>query len=307
MAAGQANQPSSSTPRSMTGFGAARLEQGGVTAEGEIRSTNSRFLDLTVKLPRAWSSFEPEIRDLVSGELLRGRVEVYLERRGTSGEAGSVEFRRPLFDAALTVYRGVLAEFQCDSPEARARAIGDILSRREILNVSEGEPDLSAERSIVLDVVRRALEQLVAMRRTEGARLAEDVRGRLRTLEEVRVAVAAGAARSPEELRDRLLARIARLAPAVTLDESRYAAEVALLADRLDVTEEVVRIESHLAQFTVTLGQPPVGRKLEFLLQELGREFNTIGSKAQDATVQGLIVTAKTELERIREQIQNME
>jgi len=291
----------------MTGFGSAHDVDRAVRVDVEIKTANSRFLDLTIKAPRMYASFESDIRELVAETVERGRVEVLIGRVEQTGGARRLSFNQELFDATLAVYLRQFRAAGVDSTEARVDAIRDVLSRHEILEVAEGEVSVSRERSLLLGVVRRSLQGLQSMRQSEGKRLVSDLEERLERLVAVRRTIERQAAASPAAARARLAARIERLAPAVKVDPERLAAEVALLADRVDVTEELVRLESHVAQFRKALSTPIAGKKLDFLLQEFGREFNTIGSKAQDAAIQSVVVEAKAEMEKMREQVQNLE
>lgn len=293
--------------RSMTGFGAGRAESRGVRVDVEIKSANARFLDLTFKLPRLYAGFEPELRELLGRSLQRGRVEVTIGRTEQARMSSSVTFRSDLFSSAVAVYRRAFREAQCDTVEARIGAVRDVLARREVLSIGEETGDARRERRLVFAACGDALTALVSMRSEEGRRLVTDLAARLTNLEMIRRTIGERAAVAPEAARRRLEARLRKLAPDVVVDPQRLAAEVALAADKVDITEELVRIDSHVAQCAVALREPGAARKLEFLLQEFGREFNTIGSKAQDAAVQADVVSAKTELEKMREQAQNLE
>ena len=292
---------------SMTGFGAGTAANGGVRIEVEVKTANSRFLDLSVKAPRLYSGIEGEIREVVSATVQRGRVEVLVSRVEQKNAARKIAFHQDVFAATFAVYKRVLGETGCDSPEARLAAVRDILSRHEVLGVGEGEVVSAREKKMVLEASRHAVRELQEMRRREGARLVSDLVGRLGRLEKVHGAIERRANGAPDTVRQRLHARIERLAPAIQVDPARLAAEVALIAERVDITEELVRLSSHFEQFRGALTTPGGGKKLDFLLQEFGREFNTIGSKAQDAPVQAAVVEAKTEMEKMREQVQNLE
>jgi uncharacterized protein (TIGR00255 family) len=191
--------------------------------------------------------------------------------------------------------------------EVRASIFAHVLSRPEVLEVQEGARNASRERAALLQACREALQVLRRMREREGAHLGRDVLKRMQKLASIRGAIGSLVSRRPEATRDRLLSAIKRLGAEVSLDENRLHTEVALLVDRSDVTEELVRLDSHLEHFEALLRTPPAGKKLDFMVQELLREFNTIGSKAQEPGVHAQVVEAKSELEKIREQIQNVE
>lgn len=297
----------SSAILSMTGFGKGAAQGEHVSIEVEIRSINHRFLDFVCKLPRAYNEFEPELRALVGGAIGRGRVDLSVTRQTKSATAVELRYDGALFSSLWQAYQQGLAAAGVPAGAVAGPAALAILGRREVVDVVEGSVDTSSERELLLTAARAALENLRTMRVAEGERLERDLRTRLGQLRVFREKIAGEAAAAPGGLRDRLLARVKKLAPDVTLDENRFAQEVAYLADRADVTEELVRLESHFAQFEQALAAPPSGRRLDFLMQELGREFNTIGSKGQSAAVQNLVVDAKCELEKMREQVQNVE
>ena len=292
--------------QSMTGFGQGSAENAELRIDVEMRSVNSRFLDLVLRLPKGYGSIEQKIREGVTSEVKRGRVEVSVKREVLSAGGVRVEFNQGLFEALLGVYKkvGVGVGFGLNWPEAAAL---DILRRQEILDVSEGLIDPGAELKLVQQAVAGALSELCSMRRFEGARLADDLTQKLAGIEEILQKMEVNAADTPVKFRGKLLERIELLEPSVKMDLERLAQEVALLADRVDISEELVRVRSHCAQFRKALAEAGSGRRLEFLLQELGREFNTSGSKCQDAEIQTLVVDAKAELEKLREQVLNIE
>ena len=293
------------TLMSMTGFGRALHQAEGLSIEVEMRSVNHRFLDLNIKLPRIYFSYEPEIKRLLSGEIKRGRVEVFVTRRTNDIGCLSVQFNKPLFEQLKGVYAEVLAI----SVESISSDVAQsILSRREVLDVAEETSGIGAEYPLILVAIQNALKDFRSMRISEGAHLKSDMEQRLTKLLELHGKISTATILTPQAFKDRLLERMRRLSPEVSLDPSRLALEVALLTERIDTSEELVRLKSHFNQFRkgLTLGSE-VGRKLDFLVQEIGRELNTIASKAQDSAVQHLVIEAKAEVEKIKEQIQNVE
>lgn len=292
---------------SMTGFGKASRQSDTLLLEVEVKSVNSRFLDLSFKLPRSYSQFEIALRELVSSRLARGRVELVVRRQPVAEQACAVEFNQALFKAYWGVCQEVTRECGVTDDATRAAILRDLLNRSDVLAAVEQVADEAGEKEQLLWVVGAALDAVVDMRRAEGAQIEVDLLHRLARLREIEQALREIAAQQGGELKTRLQERLAQLAPEVIVDEQRVAAEVVFWVDRLDVTEELVRLKSHFEQFTASLHTPPSGRKLEFLLQELGREFNTIGSKIQDAAGQHLVVAAKAELEKLKEQISNVE
>ena len=292
---------------SMTGFGKARVNASGVWVEVEVRSINHKFLDLSFKLPRGYLQFEQELRTLVGDKIERGRVEVVVSRgESAGGKSGKVSFNKDLFEAYRKTYISNLPASGRKNPEIEARMILDILSRKDVLTSDEDEQDLRSEQKTVRQALELALKALHEMRRYEGEKLGKDISARLDNVISIRKDVESATSRQAQTMRDKLVARIKKLSSEAALDENRLATEVVYLSDRADVTEEIVRLGSHIKQFEDALSKPPNGRRLDFIVQEISREINTIGSKAQEASVQSLVVDAKVELEKIREQLQNL-
>ncbi|WP_428265429.1 YicC/YloC family endoribonuclease [Haliangium sp.] len=290
----------------MTGYGRGAVEAEGTRVIVEARSVNHRFLDLRLR----GSSLSPEVEESVTGAVRR-RIErgsvtlmVRIEQRG---ETAAVRIDR---EAARRVYaelselRDQLGIGQPITLELICAQPGVMVTRMD---------DAGAERTAVcvLEAAARALDNLVRMRETEGATLSRDLEGRLSRLSELVDEVSEAAVQAPEDARRRLDERINRLMAATGLEaeRERVAQEVAILADRLDVTEELVRLRSHLehTEYLSADIKGSVGRRLEFLVQEMGREFNTISAKSQSVDISRAVVAAKAELEKLREQVQNIE
>lgn len=303
--------------RSMTGFARASATIEGVLITLEARSVNHRFLEIGLKAPRSYSAFERELRTTLQHVLRRGRIDLFISRETVSAAGsdpgGNTAMTVPPFvDDAVQVYLATCRRFGASassSGEGLATFIGQLLLRQvgsheEVSEVSE------QEQRGVIELVRAAADKLVEMRQAEGAALAADVSLRLATLGRFREEIVAKGLHTPARLRERLSERVAAVAPDLSVHPDRLAQEVALLAERVDISEELSRLEIHLKQFATLIkeGHPDgVGRKLDFMTQEIGRELNTIGSKAQDAAVQQIVVEAKAETERVREQVQNIE
>jgi uncharacterized protein (TIGR00255 family) len=289
--------------RSMTGFGAGRGAVDGEEIDVEIRSVNHKYCEVKVRVPRELSALELETAKVVKDRLARGGVEVTIRRTGAA--AGLA----PRVDVALAEsYARAFAELQARLSLPGTITVGDVLRADGVVRLDERQVDLDAARAAVAQGLARALEALVAMRGREGEALARDLGARLATVDELVGHVAEQAPRVVEAYRVRLADRIAELARGVPLDPSRLAQEVALFADRSDVAEEITRLRSHLSQARELLGSDePAGRKLDFLVQEMHREANTIGSKSQSADISGVVVSLKAEIERMREQVQNVE
>ena len=289
--------------RSMTGFGAGRAEQADEEIDVEARSVNHKFCEVKVRLPRELAALELEVSRTVKERLARGGIEVSLRRRpGRSALA-------PRVDTALAQeYARAFAEIGARLGLPDAVSLRDVLSADGVVTLEERAVDPVAARSAVSAALGQALAALIAMRQREGEALARDLEGRIAQMETFVARVEALAPQSIEHYRTRLHERIQEVARGFTPDPARLAQEVALFADRLDVTEEITRLRSHLAQTRRLLsGTEPAGRKMEFLVQEMHREANTIGSKSQSADIAALVVALKAEIERLREQVQNVE
>lgn len=290
--------------RSMTGFGAAEAATPTGRYAVEVRSLNHRFCEIVVRIPRDLAPLEDRVRALVQDRVLRGRVEVAIMRENYSKRPRTVKTDLELAQA----YVSALNDLKRALSISGSLDLSVLLSLPEIVRVEEEKEDLEAAWPAIAEGVGAALDRLVAMRESEGAQLAADIHRRIDRLEGLMDEIAGRAPQVVEEYRDRLARRIAELAPGVAVDPGRLATEVAVFAERSDISEEITRFRSHLRQFRSTLGAPgAVGRTLDFIVQELGREINTIGSKANDLEIAQRVIAVKGELESLREQIQNLE
>lgn len=288
--------------RSMTGFGAAEGDVGGARVSVELRSVNHRFFNPSIKLPTQFLRWEGEVREALRKSVSRGHVtaSARVERAASAGAA--IDETR--FAAYVEQLRTLQARYGLDA----ALDVATVLRMPDVISTQESEEEGSAAE--LVEIVERAAAALDAMRLAEGERLAAYLAERLAVVE---AAVNRIAERAPVRLveqRDRLRASVRELADGVAVDEQRIAQEVALLADRLDVSEEISRFRSHLTAFRSALAAPGgegVGKRLGFLLQELLREANTTGSKGNDAAMLQDVLLIKEELERIREQVENIE
>ena len=290
--------------RSMTGFGASDLATAAGRYTVEARSLNHRFLEIIVRLPRELAPLEDRIRALVQGRVLRGRVEVAIMRENYGKRLRTVRIDLDLakaFASALNELKQAL-ELPGSPDLAMLSALPDLI------RIEEQKEDLEAAWTAIAEGLEVALSRLVAMREREGARLASDLGQRVRRLAERADEIERRAPLVVQEHAARLTRRIEELIGMPPVDEGRLAAEVAIFADRSDIAEETTRLRSHLAQMQqMLIGDGPAGRTLEFLVQELGREANTIGSKANDVEISRAVIAVKGELESLREQIQNLE
>ena len=290
-------------PQSMTGYGRCTLAQDGREVTIELKSVNHRFLDLAFRMPRSFAFLENDMRAHISNKLARGHVDIFVTYKNSRDDARKVTLDSALLGAYLTTLRlGGIDHMLDDNLRLR-----DVLSMQDVLTVEEADEDQQALSALTLSALDTALDSLCAMRRREGEAMRGDVETRLDTLERTAHAIDERAPQWLEEYRQRLRARIEEICQ-MQLDEARLTQEVALAADKAAVDEETVRLRSHIAQMRDLLKQSePAGRKLDFLVQEMNREVNTTGSKSSDLILTGMVVDAKAELEKIREQIQNIE
>jgi uncharacterized protein (TIGR00255 family) len=289
--------------RSMTGFGSARGSAAGEELDVEIRSVNHKYCEVKVRLPRELAALEVDATKAVRERLARGGVDVSVRR---AGAAGSVA---PRVDAALAeAYARAFAEVKARLGLEGPVTVADVVGAEGVVRLEERALDFGAAREALRGALSSALDALLAMRVREGEALGRDLAARLDAVEELVARAAALVPQAVEHHRARLAERVAELTRGIGLDPARLAQEVALLADRTDVTEEVTRLRSHLSLARALLaGAEPAGRKLDFLVQEMHREVNTIGSKSQSAEIAAIVVSAKAEVERMREQVQNVE
>lgn len=292
---------------SMTGFGSGSSSNTEVLYEVEIRSVNHKFLDISLKMPRSFGPMESEIKRAIGKVLDRGRVEITINRKVLEAKALPISFNQALFDRYLTASTDVLTAYGGMAEESVPSLLFHLVTNRDLLSVDAEAADLKKESKLVMKALNQALASFLKMRSNEGQALAKDIGQRCNVINNLLKKAQARAKTTPKEKAQRLKVRISALDNSIVIDPQRIAQEVALLADRIDVTEELTRVRSHLDQLLGSLSLSPQGRKLDFVVQELFREWNTIGSKAQDAALQSMVVEAKLELERLREQIQNVE
>jgi len=291
--------------RSMTGYGQAAFAVEGAAFEVELRSVNHRHLDVKARLPRGLAGFEGELRAQVAERLARGKVDLNVRATAGAAPADTVE----LDLAAAARYLAAARALREQHGVGGELDVAALLALPGVARVVERELGEDAVRTALRAALGVALDSLAAMREREGAALDRELRGRLDRLEALVHEIEGRVDQVQRAVRDRLRKRAEQLREeAGPLDEARLHQEVVWAADRLDVTEECVRLHSHVAQFRALLAAGgPAGRRLDFLLQEMGREANTIGSKSADAPIAHQVVDLKTELERIREQVQNVE
>lgn len=289
---------------SMTGFGRGSLLADGREMTVELKSVNHRYLDLSFRMPRHISFLEDDVRRFLTEKLTRGHVDVYVTYRNTRTDARTVVFDSALLEAYLA------AAGQCSEKYGLRSdlSVSSALRLPDVVDVVEAEEDRDAVASLLLMTLDKACTELIEMRRREGERLCEDLLSRLRTVMEIRERIVLRAPFVVEDYRNKLNERIAAVLSSAEIDTARLATEVALFADKANIDEELVRLGSHVSAAKELLANgSAVGRKMDFIVQEMNREFNTIGSKANDKDITSLVIEGKAEIEKIREQVQNLE
>ena len=290
--------------KSMTGYGRGEATLSGRTITVEIRSVNNRYLDCAIKMPRIYVFAEDAIKSRVQKSISRGKVDVFV----TIGQAGAGDVTISVNKSMADGYYAALCELR-DTYGLRDDISVSTLTRfQDVLLVEKTQEDLEAVAADLCAVTDLALADFDAMRTREGARLAEDIRGRGETIGALTAYVEERSPGIVADYRARLAAKMAEVLQNSQIDESRILTEAAIFADKVAVDEETVRLRSHLSQLTHMLDQGgAVGRKLDFLIQEFNREANTIGSKCNDIETSRRVVDIKAEIEKIREQVQNIE
>ena len=292
---------------SMTGYGRGEASSSDRRISVEIKSINNRYCDLNIRLPRVLAALENRVREEITRQVARGKIDVFINFEDSSAEACRVSCDLGLARAYAAALREIAAA--ADVPEALNAGVLGRYS--DVLQVEPARPDPESVWILLQEALQAALNALSEMRRLEGERLVRDIRSRSNMLKDLRLEIAERAPLVVDDYRTRLLARIDELLgerATELFDAQRLAGEVALFADKCAIDEELVRLESHLLQLDDILGDhEPMGKKLDFLVQEINREINTIGSKANDLELTRRVVSLKSELEKIREQIQNLE
>ncbi len=289
----------------MTGFGRGEASENGITATVEIKSLNSRYLDLSIRLPQRLQDKELEVKELVQKTINRGKlnITVYLSESETGEPSIRVDEKK------VKGYSKILNNLR------EAAGISDPISIKDItqfgdvfINEEEDEEVLEQKWKVAEKALQEAVESLLKMRTQEGSQLKNDLVDRIEFIDENLDIITKETAGRAEDARDKLLERINNLIEEDKIDPERLELEVAVLVDKMDVTEEIVRLRSHLKFFIEAVEQPePAGRRLNFLTQEINRELNTIGSKANNSDIAQYVVKCKEALEQIREQVQNVE
>ena len=290
--------------KSMTGYGSAKGVVDGLEISIELKSVNNRYLDASVRLPRSFLFAEEMIKSRVQSHISRGKVDVFVNVDSSQAGDMTVKVNEGLLKAYLDAIGSIAEEYQLPKDLTAL----NVSRFPDVLTVEKKDLDAEAINAGMEKIVEQALKDFDAMRLREGQKLRDDVLSRLDTIRSLVETVESKAPETVAEYRRRLEQKMAEVLGTAGIDENRILAEAALFADHIAVDEETVRLRSHMAQLeTMIKGNSPTGRKIDFLIQEFNREANTIGSKCQNSEIAHVVVDLKSEIEKIREQIQNIE
>lgn len=289
---------------SMTGYGSAKGSVEGQEITVELKSVNNRYLDCSVRLPRNFLFAEDTVKQAVSAGVSRGKVDVFVSAQASQDSGTVVSVNEELARG----YRDAVARIAETLGLESGLSAFSLARFPDVLTVERRELDKDKAAAALSEITAKAVEEFNAMREREGERLRRDMLGKLETIEGLVSVVEERSPQTVKEYRERLEARLRDILADRSLDEQRVITEAAIFADRTAVDEETVRLHSHIAQFRTMLEEgSPIGRKMDFLVQEFNRESNTIGSKCSDASLAKVVVDLKSEIEKIREQLQNVE
>lgn len=290
--------------KSMTGYGGAKGEINAIVVSAELKSVNNRYLDVSVRLPKSCMFAEEAVRTAVQEHISRGKVDVYITVDTSHADEVTIAINEPLADAYVRAVRTMADKYDLREDLTAL----SLLRFPEIISTEKSDTDRDVIAEAIAQILEKALGEYDAMRAREGEKLHQDLLGKLASLEAMTAFVESRSPETVKEYREKLYARMQDILEEAGIDESRILQEAAIYADKVAVDEETVRLRSHIAQFRHMLeGGSPVGRKLDFLVQEMNREINTTGSKCSDKEISETVIAMKAELEKIREQIQNIE
>ena len=289
--------------KSMTGFGRGKYENEGRTYTVEIKSVNHKYSDINIRLPRFLNSVEDNIRKRINAEISRGKIDVFINFENFSSRGTSIKINKELAKEYLTQLKSLAEETNIDFNVS----VIDVSKLPEILKLEDEEDEelISSELMIAVD---EAIKNFVKMRETEGTKLIEDIEKRIYLIEEKVKEITSFSSTLVEDYIAKLQERVNELLKPGTVDENRLMQEIVIFSDKSSIEEELTRLKSHISQFLNLIKQSsPIGKKIDFLIQEINREVNTIGSKANCLEITNRVIEIKTEVENIREKIQNIE
>ena len=290
--------------KSMTGYGSAKGQAGDLQISVEVKSVNNRYLDASVRMPRSFLFAEDAVKSAIGRHISRGKVDMFINVDSSAADDVSVKVNEALLKGYIDAI-GLISEKYGLENDLTAVSAGRF---PDILSVEKKDLDAEEISAGLVAVAEKALQDFDAMRQREGEKLCADVLAKLETISSLVSTVEKESPRTVEAYQNRLREKISEVLSSAGVDENRILAEAAIYADRVAVDEETVRLRSHMSQLrTMLAGGSPIGRKIDFLIQEFNREANTIGSKCQNSDIAHVVVELKSEIEKIREQIQNIE
>ena len=290
--------------KSMTGFGRGTMDEGGIGFVIEIKSVNHRYLDLNIKMPRSLNSLEDKIKKIITKKLSRGKIDVFITQNKAFGQNEIASLNTILADSYIKCLQDIKERYKLIDDIS----VSLIAKFPDVVQLEQQDTDVDKAWEVLATPLNNAVDDLVAMRIVEGEKLKEDILVRSQFIGDYVTKIEGKASTVVVNYRERLNSRIKELVKNVPVDENRIATEVAIYADKASIDEEIVRLRSHLYQVNENLAlNEPVGRKLDFIVQEMNREANTIASKADDLDIVNFTLNIKSEIEKIREQIQNIE
>lgn len=290
--------------KSMTGYGGAKGSVEGLEISIELKSVNNRYLDTSVRLPRSFLFAEDSIKAAVQRHISRGKVDVFVSIDSSAAGDMTVKINQPLLKGYIEAVNSIANEYGLPNDMTAM----SVCRFPDVLSVEKKDMDAEAITSGIIAIAEQALEDFDSMRLREGEKLRDDVLSKLGIIESLVSVVEQESPKTLADYRARLESKMAEVLGSAGVDENRILAEAAIFADRIAVDEETVRLRSHMSQLkTMISGNSPTGRKIDFLIQEFNREANTIGSKCQNSNIAHVVVDLKSEIEKIREQIQNIE
>ncbi len=290
--------------KSMTGYGRHREVIDGRDILCEVKSVNSRYLDTNIKLGRLYTALEDKVKQYAASRVSRGKMDIYISIDNIQGDDNGLSVNEKFLESYVALLRDIKDRYSLGGDVT----IQTVAGRNEVFVQTRPEEDTEAAGVALLAVMEKASDGFTAMREAEGAKLEADLLSHLEVLEAIRANIVTRAPESVKESNEKMKARIRELLDGASYDEARLLTECAVFADKADISEELARLDSHFNQFRKILKENgPVGRKLDFLVQEMNREVNTIGSKCNDSEIAKQVIEAKSYVEKIREQIQNIE
>lgn len=290
--------------KSMTGYGRHRQIVDGRDILCEVKSVNSRYLDTNIKCGRSYAALEEKIKQYASSRVSRGKMDIYITIENILGDDNGLSVNEKFLESYVNLLRNIKERYSLGGDVT----IQTVAGRSEVFQLTRPDEDMEATAAALYVVMEQAFDSFTAMREAEGEKLEADLLGHLEVLESIRNKIAERAPLSVNESNEKMKARIKELLEGANYDEGRLLTECAIFADKADISEELARLGSHFSQFRKILKENvPVGRKLDFLVQEMNREVNTIGSKCNDGEIAKYVIDAKSFVEKIREQIQNIE